>query len=473
MKRRNMLRLIPASIACLAGAPSISRASEEKRDTLSEKDSEPLALQYTRKVREHLTRIRQTQTEDMMEGAYAIARTIEKGGACWQAWDAGHTNADMYPERNGLPEIFSGGYNPEKVKDGDLFLARNAAAPITEDLAKKDVFVIGAPSPWSGDAQHPELLRDEVRKLQLWPYADVWIETQADTIDGAVHVPGMPAPIGPLTGVDGPVMMWMMVADACRVLARNGKSLPVRGDEPKVTGKSVDWQSFSGWVSLNDPLMDNYFDEVMNQIELIGAEIGKIRRIGSMAMDAYMGGGHIYCYSRFASVAQDANTRRSGLSITRGIMDKDGKLWDGQKSAVFEAGTPKDCVIMGILKPDDPLDLKYLDYFRKKGMKIASIGPMTRAMRVPDGRTIPKETDIHAGRMCDTYGLFAVPGFDQKICPTSGVILNQFFWAIMMEIVEQYMERTHGDIPGVMSSAALKGGREHYRKWYNLDQEGY
>ncbi len=116
MKRRNMLRLIPASIACLAGAPSISRASEEKRDTLSEKDSEPLALQYTRKVREHLTRIRQTQTEDMMEGAYAIARTIEKGGACWQAWDAGHTNADMYPERNGLPEIFSGGYNPEKVR---------------------------------------------------------------------------------------------------------------------------------------------------------------------------------------------------------------------------------------------------------------------------------------------------------------------------------------------------------------------
>ncbi len=153
-------------------------------------------------------------------------------------------------------------------------------------------------------------------------------------------------------------------------------------------------------------------------------------------------------------------------------MDKDGKLWDGQKSAVFEAGTPKDCVIMGILKPDDPLDLKY-STTSEKGHENRFHRPMTRAMRVPDGRTIPKETDIHAGRMCDTYGLFAVPGFDQKICPTSGVILNQFFWAIMMEIVEQYMERTHGDIPGVMSSAALKGGREHYRKWYNLDQEGY
>jgi uncharacterized phosphosugar-binding protein len=411
--------------------------------------------------------------EDLMEGAYAIARTVEKGGTCWQEWDAGHTNADMYPERNGLPEIFADGYNPAKAKNGDLVLARSADTRLTDDLAKKDIFVIGAPSPWSGDAQNPELLRDEVRKLQLWPYADVWIETQVSTLGGLIKVPGMTAPIGPISGVDGPVMMWMMVADACRVLARDGKSLPVRGDEPKVTGKSVDWQSFSGWVSLNDPLMDNYFDEVMNQIELIGAEMGKIRKIGSMAIDALMGGGHIYCYSRFSSVAQDANTRRSGLSITRGIMDRDGKLWDGQKSVVFEGGTSKDCVIMGILKPDDPVDLKYLDYFRKKGMKVASLGPMTRAMHEPDGRTIPKETDVHAGRMCDTYGLFAVPGFEQKICPTSGVILNLFFWAVMMELVEQYMERTGGDIPGVMFSAGLKGGREHYRKWFNLDQEKF
>ena len=473
MKRREMLRLIPVSIAGLAGASTTTRASEDQPDSQCTHGPEPLAIQYTKKVRERLTWIRQTQTEDLMEGAYAIARTIENGGVCWQMWDAGHTNTDIYPERNGLPEIFTDGYDPAKAKDGDLILARAAETQLTDDLAKKDIFVIGAPSPWSGDARYPELLRDEVRKLQLWPYADVWIETQATTLGGLIKVPGMTAPIGPISGVDGPVMMWMMAADACRVLARNGKSLPVRGDEPKVTGDAVDWQSFSGWVSLNDPLMDNYFDEVMAQIELIGAEMGRIRKIASMAMDTVMGGGRIYCYSRFSSVSQDANTRRSGLSITRGLMDRDGKLWDGQKSVPFEGGTSKDCVIMGILKPDDPVDLRHLETFRKKGMKIASLGPMTRAMHEPDGRTVPKETDIHAGRMCDTYGLFAVKGFEQKICPTSGVILNQLFWAVMLELVEQYMARTGGDIPGVYFSAALKGGREHYRKWYNLDQEKY
>ncbi|MCD6308937.1 MAG: hypothetical protein J7M24_08085 [Candidatus Latescibacteria bacterium] len=471
MKRREMLRLIPVSIAGLTGTSTVIRASEEKPVGANPRFAEPLAIRYLHKVRDRLTWIRQTQTEDLMEGAYAIARTIENGGTCWQLWDAGHTNTDIYPDRNGLPEIFTNGYDPEKAGDGDLVLARAANEQLTDDLAKKDIFVIGAPSPWSGDAQHPELLRDAVRKLQLWPYADVWIETQATTFGGVIKVPGMTAPIGPVTGVTGPVMMWMMAADACRVLARRGKSLPVNGDEPKVTGERVDWQGFSGWVSLNDPLMDNYFDEVMDQIELIGAEMGKIRLIASMAMDAVMNGGRIYCYSRFSSIAQDANTRRSGLSITRGLMDRDGVLWDGQKSKAFDGGTSKDCVIMGILKPDDPVDLKYLDYFRGKGMKVASLGPMTRAMHEPGGRTVPKETDVHAGRMCDTYGLFAVPGFEQKICPTSGVILNQLFWAVMMELVEQYMDRTGGDIPGVYFSAGLKGGREHYRKWYNLDQE--
>ena len=473
MKRRDAIRLFPLSIAGIAGMSQRAFSGEMSPKHLPGGPKEPLAIRYTKKVREKLTWIRETQTEDIMEAAYAIARTVENGGRCWSVWDAGHTTADILPGRNGLPEIFTSGYNANETKDGDLVLARAAHKSLTDDLAKKDIFVVGAPSPWSGDAKYPELLRDQVRHLQVWPYADVWIETQATTLGGLMKVPGMTAPVGPVTGVTGPVLMWMMVADACRVLARRGISVPVMGDEPKVTGKNVDWQSFSGWVSLNDPLMDNYFDEVMSQIELIGAEMGKVRKIAKMAMDAILGGGRIYCYSRYNSISQEANTRRSGLSITRGLLERDGALWDGQKSKVFDGGTSKDCVIMGILKPDDEVDLNFLDYFKKKGMKTASLGTMTRAMKEPEGRTVPKETDIHAGRMCDTYGLFAVPGFEQKICPTSGVLLNQLFWAVMMELVEQYRERTGGDLPGVYFSAALKGGRESYRRWYNLDQLEY
>ena len=57
-----------------------------------------------------------------------------------------------------------------------------------------------------------------------------------------------------------------MLADACRILARRGISRPVKGDEPKVKGDNVDYRNFAGWVKLNEPLMDDYFNEEITQL---------------------------------------------------------------------------------------------------------------------------------------------------------------------------------------------------------------
>ena len=62
--------------------------------------------------------------------------------------------------------------------------------------------------------------------------------------------------------------------------------------------------------------------------------------------------------------------------------------------------------------------------------------------------------------MCDTYGLYAIPGFSRKVCPTSGPLINQIWWAACMEIAEQLIRRT-GNPPGVFLSGALEGGRDH------------
>ena len=70
---------------------------------------------------------------------------------------------------------------------------------------------------------------------------------------------------------------------------------------------------------------------------------------------------------------------------------------------------------------------------------------------MPEGRTIPKEVTPHLGDMIDTYGLFHVPGFTQKVCPTSGAVVNQIYWATCMEIVEQFMARTGGDVPAAFA----------------------
>ena len=464
MKRREAFRLIPFSIAGVAGLSESVLSSEMCRES-DESKHEPLAIRYTEKVRDMLKWIRSTQSENLLEASYAIARTVKNGGTCWCSWDMGHnTRFDMFPDRNGNPGIFTMGYNTSKSKKGDLFLASIWGGP-HEDLVKKDIFVIGGPAPWGSDAKLSELIVRDSAKVRLRPYSHIWIETNVTTLGAIMKVPGSPAPIGPVSGIIGMVTFWMMQADACRILARDGIKMSVYGDEPELSGGNIEW------ADLNAPLMDDYFDVVMNQIEMIGSEYGNICEIARMAVDSVLSGGKVYCYSRYRdSLSVEGQTRRGGLVMTRGVHFDNGKLitHDGEFN-----GTKNDLVIMGIFKPDDELDLKALEIFRKNKMKVVSMGPMTRDIKIPEGKTVPGESDIHVGRMCDTYGLFALPGFNKKVCPSSGALLNQMFWATCMEIVEEMIRRT-GNTPGIFFSAAVKGGTEHMHRIIEIYRErGY
>jgi len=125
---------------------------------------------------------------------------------------------------------------------------------------------------------------------------------------------------------------------------------------------------------------------------------------------------------------------------------------------------PGDTVIMGVFEPDNPADLKFLDIFRGHGMKIVSIGPAMRNFAAPEGRSLPKEADVHLGRMCDTYGLFALPGFTRKVCPTSGILQCQIWHALHFEIFEEMVRRTNGNIPYIYINGAVKGGMDHVNR---------
>jgi len=159
MKRREAFSLIPLTIAGTAVIVDTALSQDLRYDTpmvntyrkkptnYDPLSPEPLALRYTKKVRDMLLWIRETQSENLLEASYAIARTVKNGDQCWCSWDMGHsTKYDIFPGRNGVPEIFIMGYDTKKTKRGDLFLASIWDGP-HDDLVKKDIFVIGCPVP--------------------------------------------------------------------------------------------------------------------------------------------------------------------------------------------------------------------------------------------------------------------------------------------------------------------------------------
>lgn len=469
MIRRDMLCVLPM---VLSGAASLAYgANGENQKT------KPLALQYLDRITEMLRTVRDSQAGNLMEGAYRIARTVKNGGRCWSRWNMGHNPGyDLFPDRNGAPELCALGLQSDELHEGDLFLI-STAADMLQEVKEKGVFIIGSPTPYSYDSRGDELLRDDLWNYRSRPYCDLWIDTPITRAGAVLDVPGSETKLGPASGILGMTTFWMMVADACRVLARDGITLPVQGDEPPLETEGVpDWH-FNAPVELGEPLMYRYFDKIITQMELIRGEMGKLRSAAELVVGAALNGGIVYSYSHDRNaIAVEGSSRRGGLSMFKGI-------YDGGEESQFKYTHPnfeyppfseRDCVVMGITRPDDPVDMGKFALFRKAGMKIVSIGPVTRDFAVPAGEIIPREAHVHLGQMHDSYGMFHIPGFEKKVCPTSGAINNQLYWALCCQVVDTFRERSNGDLPGIFGNVAIKGMRNQMRHLWELHRErGY
>ena len=108
MKRRDAIRIMPLSLAGLMSLPGAVLSMKN--------DSRPLCLKYFKRMKKLLTKIRNTESDNLLEAAFHIARTYKNGGTCYSLWDVGHsTGADMFPDRHGDPEIFTMGYPADRT----------------------------------------------------------------------------------------------------------------------------------------------------------------------------------------------------------------------------------------------------------------------------------------------------------------------------------------------------------------------
>ena len=74
-KRRDILKLLPVSVAGKAGLQKAARCVK--------KDSRPLSLRYLDTTKQTLEKIRSTELDNLLEASYHIARTYKNGGTCY------------------------------------------------------------------------------------------------------------------------------------------------------------------------------------------------------------------------------------------------------------------------------------------------------------------------------------------------------------------------------------------------------
>lgn len=462
MDRRTILKSIVPILAAQSMFAQKGSAGSKK----------PLGLDFLATCRGLLEKIKNNASDEMLEASHRIADTKKRGGKCYVYWDLGHgTDYDIWPDRPGNTDIFTYGI-PESASKNDLILAN-----FWDDRVKKyhdnGTFLISGSCAWGADNIGSELIIDSMQHMKYSPFADLWIELYATAYGALMNVPGEITPMAPQSGVVGMMTYWMMVADAARLMAAEGVPVKVLGGEPPLGANAPR-------IDTDRPIAQCYYDTVIAQQKALESEFDAIDRIATMAVHATLTGGKVYVYSRHErNLCGEATVRRGGLSMTFGVygppdklMLMDDPLQRGIADLSFKP-TNKDIVIMGIAEPDNPDDLASLDIFKKQGAGVASIGPATKNGVVPSGRTVPKETSLHVGGMADAYGLFALPGVQKKVAPTSGLINNQAFWAICCQIAEQFIART-GNTPGIYMSGALKGGMDKLNEVKRvLKERGY
>ena len=454
MKRRDVLKIMP--LALTAGG-----LSQSAQAIVDEKEHKPLGLKYLDGITELFSRIRASQTGNLLEASHRIAETFKNGKTCYCQWETGHSyDGDIYPDRPGNTNIFTLGYimatPPKPPENGDLFLVNVIRQPL-EDPREKGIYVIGGPNPWCYDTDHPELLTESNRNLKVRMYSNIWIETYVNRYGALLWLPGETFMFGPTTAALSMITYWAMTADAVRILAREGVYVKVMGDEGDLPEKS-------SFVSSDDPLGAKYIDEAIKQTGQIQAEWGNIHKMAETAAECVLSGGKIWVYSRYAeALCGEANSKRGGLALINTTHSEDKGF----------SGTDKDIVFMGIYTPNDSIDIEMLDKFRKNGLKVFSIGPSVWNSTYPQGRAVSKESDLHIGNMCDTYGIFPIKGVKRKVCPTSGLMVNLMFWSVMAELADGIIRQT-GMTPAVLSTGAMTGGAaERTRKTELARKRGF
>jgi len=167
--------------------------------------------------------------------------------------------------------------------------------------------------------------------------------------------------------------------------------------------------------NIDRPLMDDYFDG-----NHAPARADTALNLAIFVKCGY-GGRHparrrkcLYYSRYFPALAGEANRRRGGFFFPRSFRRR-------------IEGTSKDCVIMEPIKPDDEADLKNLDEFKKRACAL-HLSPDYENHAIP---MASRSQGIRGACGKDVRYLWPVrcSRFDQKVCPTSGILATSILWS--------------------------------------------
>jgi uncharacterized phosphosugar-binding protein len=354
---------------------------------------------------------------------------IMYAGACDETAPGNPNIAPDY--RSGSPQY---GKLPPGLGAGDFLIV---AGPGHQDVRKKGCFFLGIGYPMSTNRYSPPGFNDHP-DVTMESQVDLMIYTWGPPEDGLVTPALTPhlkiCPTSPMT-VCG---YWL-------VMSQIAHNLAYRDTSGTFTAAQV------------------YLDTLMTRLSLFHERfLGPVNAIGEKMADRVLSGGKIYPWSSRWEFYQEASGTAGSLMGIYPIHP--GGFYTGPgpyHPPKFNPDdlVPNDIVLLAVAGSTPEAELEMVKKVRAKGALLIGVYPFRRE----DGfSTAPlqKLCDLSLDNLSgDRDGVLSIPGYERKIIPTTALMNNYAYWALVASYV-QVMER-RGKAPYYWMSWHVPGGKAY------------
>ncbi len=340
---------------------------------------------------------------------------IMYGGACAEDVPG---NPNIAPDRKGRNRGYQG--TPELGK-GDFLIASNPTK-FVEKAHNNGCYVLGIGFPMTTNRYSPPNFNDHPDYF-IEEMVDTFIYTWGPKEDGLITPALTPVlhlkilPTSPMT-VAG---YWLVMAQLAHNLA---------------------YEDTSGTYSA----AEKYIDTLMSRLDEFHYRFsGIIQEAGEIMADRVLSGGRIHPWSGREEFWIESNGTAGGLM--------------GVYALKPDSLTSKDIVLLAAANATPEEETEMARRVRDKGAWMLGIFPFERE----DGLStepLKKLCDVSLDNLSgDVYGVLDIPGYPGKIIPTTTMMNNYAFWAVVGAYVQAMEKR--GEAPYYWMSYHVPGGREY------------
>jgi len=340
---------------------------------------------------------------------------IMYGGAC--AADV-PGNPNIAPDKKGQNSGYPG--EPE-LGSGDFLMVANPS-PHVEKAYNNGCYVVGIGFPMTTNRYSPADFNDHPDYF-IEDMTNTFIYTWGPKEDGIVTPALTPTlhlkilPTSPMTVVG----YWLMTAQLAHNLA---------------------YEDVSGTHSA----AETYIDTLMERLSTFHQRhIGDVNSVGEEIADRVLSGGRIHPWSPRNEFWIESNGTAGGLM--------------GVYPLQPDSLTAKDVVILAASNATPEEEIAMARKIRKKNAFLIGIFPFSREDGISTS-PLKEMCDLSLDNLSgDVHGVLNIPGYPQKIIPTTTMMNNYAFWAVVGGYVQAMEQR--GEAPYYWMSYHVPGGREY------------